>query len=64
MRYKINKIRTLPAVSSAARCVLLVVAFVVICTFSSTVAEDWPTYMHDNARSGVTAETLLLDELD
>ena len=26
-------------------------------TFASeTRAEDWPTYMHDNARSGVTAE--------
>jgi outer membrane protein assembly factor BamB len=27
-------------------------------------AEDWPTYMHDNSRSGVTAEKLLPDELD
>lgn len=25
---------------------------------SSLVAEDWPTYMHDNARSGITAEEL------
>lgn len=64
MRYKTNKIRTLPAISSVARCVLLILAFVVVCIFSSAVAEDWPTYMHDNARSGVTAETLILDELD
>jgi len=24
------------------------------------MAEDWPTYMHDNARSGVTGESLRL----
>ena len=27
-------------------------------------ADDWPTFMHDNARSGVTSETLVLDELN
>ena len=26
--------------------------------FQPVVAEDWPTYQHDNRRSGVTAETL------
>ena len=25
----------------------------------SALAEDWPTYRHDNARSGITSETLL-----
>lgn len=28
--------------------------------FSSTKAEDWPTFLHDNHRSGVTAERLEL----
>ena len=27
-------------------------------------AQDWPAYMHDNARSGVTEESLILDDLD
>ncbi|MBN2377747.1 MAG: PQQ-binding-like beta-propeller repeat protein [Sedimentisphaerales bacterium] len=27
-------------------------------------ADDWPTYMHDNHRSGVTAESLVLDTLN
>ncbi|MGD8500167.1 MAG: PQQ-binding-like beta-propeller repeat protein [Phycisphaerales bacterium] len=39
-------------------------ALVVLCAFGSAVAGDWPTYMHDNARSGVTTETLALNELD
>jgi len=26
-------------------------------------AEDWPTYRHDNARSGRTRQTLVLDRL-
>jgi len=26
-------------------------------------AEDWPTYRHDNARSGRTSQTLVLDRL-
>ena len=42
----------------------LLVALVVLGTFSPAVAEDWPTYMHDNARSGVTTESLVLDELN
>jgi len=40
------------------------VTFVVVCIFSPAVAEDWPTYMHDNARSGVATEYLFLNELD
>ena len=39
-------------------------AFVVLCTLGPAVAEDWPTYMHDNARSGVTTESLVLNEMD
>ncbi|MHC4745318.1 MAG: outer membrane protein assembly factor BamB family protein, partial [Planctomycetota bacterium] len=27
-------------------------------------AEDWPTYMHDNARSGVSSESLSIDDLE
>ncbi len=35
--------------------------FAMVCVFAcfgTVVAEDWPTYMHDNHRSGVTAEQL------
>ncbi len=64
MRYKMKKTRTLLALNNTHCIRLLMIAFVVVCAFSSAVAEDWPTYMHDNARSGVTAESLLLDELD
>ena len=27
-------------------------------------AEDWPTYMHDNARSGVSRDPIVLEELN
>jgi len=33
-------------------------AMVCVFGFEAAVAEDWPTYMHDNHRSGVTAEQL------
>ena len=36
---------------------LLALPFVLAATAS---ADDWPTYRHDNARSGVTAESLPL----
>jgi len=64
MRYNANKIITFPTENDAARCVFLMVIFVVVCFFSSAIAEDWPTYMHDNARSGVTSDALDLDELE
>ncbi|MDQ1256788.1 MAG: hypothetical protein QG656_1388, partial [Candidatus Hydrogenedentes bacterium] len=35
--------------------VLILAAFL---TFGAAVAEDWPTYRHDNTRSGITAEAL------
>jgi len=35
---------------------LLLLAAAAICTYA--VADDWPTYRHDNARSGVTEDTL------
>ena len=37
---------------------------VVLAMFGSASAEDWPTYMHDNRRSGVSGETLALDDLE
>ncbi len=36
----------------------------VLIAAKSLSAVDWPTYMHDNARSGVTAESLILAELN
>jgi outer membrane protein assembly factor BamB len=38
---------------------IVVSALLVVC-FSSTRAADWPTYQHDNARSGTTPEELKL----
>lgn len=43
---------------------LHLVALIVFCVSGLVDAEDWPTYMHDNSRSGATAESLRLDELD
>ena len=43
---------------------LSLVIFISLYAFGSADAENWPTYMHDNARSGVTTEPLALDELD
>lgn len=40
------------------------VILIVFCIFGIADGEDWPTYMHDNSRSGVTAENLRTDELD
>ncbi len=40
---------------------IIFLAAVVYCP--QTQAEEWPTYMHDNARSGVTSETLDLSVL-
>ena len=44
--------------------------FIAIACFASVfvsrcaLGDDWPTYMHDNRRSGVTGETVTLSELD
>ena len=37
-----------------------------VCTLTGSVAraEDWPTYMHDNSRSGATGEVLDLGDLN
>ena len=63
MRCKINKIRVLSALGISCEGWIMA-AFVVLCTLGPAVAEDWPTYMHDNARSGVTTESLVLNEMD
>jgi len=42
---------------SARGCIWI--SFVVMTLCATARAEDWPTYRHDNARSGVTAEQLL-----
>jgi len=43
---------------------LFVVWLVVFTSFGPAAAEDWPTYMHDNRRSGLTSESLELSSLD
>ncbi len=43
------------------------IAFVwmfIICFSATTIAEDWPTYMHDNARTGVSSEPLVLNKFN
>jgi outer membrane protein assembly factor BamB len=42
----------------------LVIFLAGIFGLKAATAEDWPTYMHDNARSGVVSELLALDELE
>lgn len=64
MRFKIKKLRALLALSTTWGGWLVVASFAVFSAFGSVFAEDWPTYMHDNARSGVTTESLVLNELD
>ena len=52
-----NKIRKIGGMGEQ----LLSVVFAAVCVFGcfqAAVAEDWPTYMHDNHRSGVTSEQL------
>ncbi|MHC4436094.1 MAG: outer membrane protein assembly factor BamB family protein [Planctomycetota bacterium] len=64
MRYELKKIVTLPIHNRIPCSRLHLAALIVFCVFGVADAEDWPTYMHDNSRSGVTAEKLLPDELD
>ena len=64
MRYELKKIVTLPIHNRIPCSRLHLVALIVFCVFGAADAEDWPTYMHDNSRSGVTTENLLPDELD
>jgi len=63
MRYELKKIVTLPIHHIIPCSRLHLVALIIFCAFGVADADDWPTYMHDNARSGVTAENLP-DELD
>ena len=37
---------------------LLILSLVIFINPGITEAEDWPTFMHDNQRSGVTSEQL------
>ena len=64
MKYGMKKIVTLPIHNRILCSRLHLVALIVFCVFGAADAEDWPTYMHDNSRSGVTTENLLPDELD
>ena len=59
MKYKIVK-----RITSLTIMAWLVAAFLATVSVpTSAIAEDWPTYMHDNSRSGVTGESLDLTEL-
>jgi outer membrane protein assembly factor BamB len=54
---KIEVKKQSPAVLAAG---ILLFAAAVFGVSAAAVAEDWPTYMHDNHRSGVTSENLQL----
>jgi outer membrane protein assembly factor BamB len=64
MKHGMKKIVTLPIHNRIPCSRLHLVALIVFCVFGAADAEDWPTYMHDNSRSGVTTENLIPDELD
>ncbi len=43
---------------------VFIIGLICLLVMSPLRAEDWPTYMHDNARSGLTSESLNLLDLD
>ena len=64
MMYGTKKTRAFSA-SRAALCGWLAAAWLVVFgAFGPALAEDWPTYMHDNHRSGVSGEPLVFDDLE
>ena len=64
MTEKAKPTRTVSASKPAAFGRWFAVGLVTMCILSPTMAEDWPSYMHDNARSGVTTEGPSLDGLN
>ena len=64
MRHEMKKATALPIPRRFPCGRSILVVLIILSAFSLTGAEDWPTYMHDNARSGVTTESLTLNELD
>ena len=63
-RHEMTKIAALLIIPRIPYSSSLLVALITLCALAPAYAEDWPTYMHDNARSGVTTDSLKLDELD
>jgi outer membrane protein assembly factor BamB len=50
---------------TTTRCRRIMVTYlVVLSACGAALAEDWPTYMHDNRRSGITTESLVLGDLN
>jgi outer membrane protein assembly factor BamB len=63
MSHRDLKFSTTRLLSKAA--LLSLIYFIVLASvYNCAWAEDWPTYMHDNARTGVTAESLVLEDLN
>jgi len=50
-------------VSRKYGCRICLMLFVAAILTTVGFCEDWPTYMHDNARSGFTSEVVVLEEL-
>ncbi|MBN2376181.1 MAG: PQQ-like beta-propeller repeat protein [Sedimentisphaerales bacterium] len=63
MNLEIYKLVKFPALASFAVCLFTAFSISLLDTHPAR-AEDWPTYMHDNARSGITTESLDLEKLN
>jgi len=64
MRRQIEKIQALLASRTPCSGCRVLVCLAVFLAYDAVLAEDWPTYMHDNRRSGVTTESLVLGDLE
>ena len=63
MKYRIPTATAMPKRAPGNRYGgFICLAVVLLANFAC--AEDWPTYMHDNHRSGVTGESLIITELE
>jgi len=65
MKHRTAKLAALSPATDAR--MLWLAAFVCLAglwTAQPAIAEDWPTYMHDNRRSGLSGESLVLDDLE
>jgi outer membrane protein assembly factor BamB len=64
MKHKINNSQVFFARRTSCGRWRVVACLAVFLAYGAALAEDWPTYMHDNRRSGITAESLALDDLN
>ena len=63
MKHKKHKDNRIMPLSDFRRFCITVAFILFVFITAATHAEDWPTYMHDNSRSGTTSEELDLTKL-